>query len=39
VSLGVSLAALVLWRLVRVTPVVPPSVVVKAPLREGAACP
>jgi sodium transport system permease protein len=39
VSLGVSLAALVIWRLVRGTPVVPPSAIVKAPLREPAACP
>ena len=39
VSLCVSLAALVIWRLVRGTPVVPPSAIVKAPLREGAACP
>ncbi len=39
VSLCVSLAALVLWRLVRGTPVVPPTVLVRAPLRKGAVCP
>ncbi len=38
-SLSVSLAALVLWRLVRRTPVVPPTRVVQAPLRQGTVCP
>ncbi|HEX5269426.1 MAG TPA: CPBP family intramembrane glutamic endopeptidase, partial [Gemmataceae bacterium] len=37
VSLGVSLAALVLWRLVRGTPTVSPGVVTKAPVPEKAA--
>ncbi len=39
VSLGVSLAALVVWRLLRGTPASPPRAVTKPPLRETAACP
>jgi sodium transport system permease protein len=39
VSLGVSFAALVIWRLVRGTPAGPPDAVAPTPLREGAACP
>lgn len=38
-SLCVSLAALVIWRLLRGAPVVAPVVVLPAPLREGAVCP
>jgi sodium transport system permease protein len=39
VSLSVSLAALVIWRLVRGTPVAPKTVLVRAPLRQQAVCP